>query len=503
MLIQDLPPLDWAMTTIQKNNKSEFLSRKLTAKILTVALPIFEIYTSLHLILQMATSLFLSLKRITFFSLNFIEGMGRETINIMADIKNFLYPNQSSKMKAFYIVSGLIYCLSLVVLPLELPVIVGGLAVYFALISIYICAMVKQLIKNSEDKTNILLKLKIKEDNVNIKQDSKKVIYALLNCVIAPVLGLASDKMNYSYHQKTGLIASEPKTFEELKQTARHFSTSNGFKASVSIRKCRTIIATYLNPSSSTHFSSRQMLKFAEIIKDTNLIKHLTITYPDLIKEFSQLEIIYSEEPSKDMLSALYSNSKSGFSISKKLFKDFILNHPHIILYAVLEKFKYVDSKYIPGQKEVELLPNKMTIGQPTFLKSAIKGLPAVEFFAKYPYIQDKLKQMHATHAIETIEPLSAVKIFKKMLKDDFKNFIQSGEAVETCLLLSDFKFMKKIARNDAKKFENSLNALIQNHSVVRTPLICLKTKILGLPIHKFLRSNEMKRYNDIEILVT
>lgn len=509
MLIQEFPPLDWALRRIEDLEQKQTLSDQARAKILTLALPIFEIYTSINQFSLSSHSVYLSLKRICrVYAASFIKEMCTQ---LQGKNKDLLYClTILGVIIATSVILGInpiiiLYASLLILLPLLslsifLPIIILGL-------------FIMEVGENPEHALNIL------------KANSKAVL-ALLNSVIAPLVGLISADTNRIYHESTGLIATTPFDFNGLKHVANHLSSSIAFNTVAPVKLNRDLLIKHLGRIAHARLNQIEITKFIEIIEQPNLIYHFAHSQPEILKEISQLRHKMIRHSSRSLrkhsvssLSYLCDNKAhehvtSGPKYHPRLevIKALLSKHKEMLIYEALGEIRYehpvisVDQNQgtLSNKREVVVLSNTMDEERWTFLKYGIRDKSFYQYLDQYPYVQSKLKEMHATVAIEHEEVEKGLKTFMKIIKKDFKNFAQSKEAVEICILLNNFKLLTELERLHPTEFYTQFNHLIKTCPKTLDSLYQLKKEIsstLRFQLHTTLNSDKFHTFSDMDLI--
>lgn len=464
MSIQGLSPLNWAMYTIQEAQDSttpETYQPKL-AKILIIALPIFESFEIAYQIINISVQWCYKAKDL------------------------FLHTNQAlakNKLKKIFSDSPFLLC--------TLTILIYAISA-FAVIHV----STKQLMSTIY-----------------------KIAFYTLNILVAPCIALVDSKLNHQYHQKLKLILTPPQNLKDLKELIESQPIS-GVKKIIKIETAYHLIRKSLVESIESTDDTEKRSKFNPInfyyiIENVKLYSYIETYIPKLFKELFQLKIEVLSESKPELRNTYISplsiisakDQKLVENVNLNKIQEFIVKHPSILLYEVVGHIKAL--KVDLGSSEKNFIHSSFMWDYPviywTFLRYIMKDENSSFFLDRYPFTRDKCQVIYKDTMPYDIAYFELGR-FIEALKSD-KQFIDSDEAVEVGILLLAKDLLQVIATRNKYNFLHSISRLIKNHPLICDEIMLIKARILGTPIplflSKHLASKSILPYYDTTILTT
>lgn len=451
MLIQGLTPLNWSMYTIQQAQDvtAPETYRPTLAKILTVVLPIFELSEIFYQISYHLIDCSVEVKN-TMLSVPFTSAKER----IENSKKTFSIPE----------------CIGLACLA----------STVYSTLTVYLLGICTKHLVITIFKTTF---------------------YAL-NILAAPCLGLINSRLCHLFHQKLTLILKSPEDFKDLEKLVDSISVE-GLKKIIPPKLGESLIRKALKGSRIQRIDT-----FKHIIETPKLRSYIKTFFPHLFKAIFQIHPIH-EFMGKPLsfLSFIFEQECIIKETKKRMFEEFIIEHPEILLYEAV-----ADLAIEQNDKEItkkEPCTFKISIWQEkprwTFLKYMMI-YKAIDVCLKlYPITITKRQVIYKgqNNDLTTVKHERKLKKFIEALKQD-QTFLKSKEAVEVSILLNEENLLQTILDTNKRNFLASISLLANKYPLIEEEILYIKNKFLLYPsmfLSKQLKLKSHLPFNDTSIL--
>lgn len=494
---QGLQPLDWALLTCKKaQNKNDPTYSPTYAKVLILALPIFEAYEALYCLI--ATSVCALKEGVNFFN-KIIQYAAIVYVNQCKDLLQGVMKLERAALLCTSFLTTVVVSQYIL-----FPQLVSVSLIPFIILNC-LCLSVHSIYRDNNQLFRTIDKQIIQTIETKRYQLedffeglAKTVLYSF-NIFVSPLFLLMSHSIVESYHKKMGLAASKPKNFRELHWIANRVNNFNGFERLVSKKRCKRLVLEEISVSNP-------LIGFINIIENPNLAAYIHRMLPDTFKALSQFKVTNSSHLFTNLqnltispLSHLcdrYSRNISEMQhllinkrlkryvylfpsetgIVKKIVLDFLSTSPESLIYEAFGN--YICTLPTTNGQVLVQTESGLDAKRWTFLKYGLKNNYFHRHLSAYPYTQSKLKEMHQIHTINRQLSTENFTIFKDMLVQDLTQFIASRESVEISILLSDKDLLNQIFKIDRMSFKTDMRNLIEKYPVAQRELMQIRDEV-------------------------